>query len=350
MARVFVYQPMKLCFDIRSCLRHACLMKNVNFGTKYCYYNTSSFLKDVTNDENKTIEDHYLNPHVQQILKRITGLDYEKVFHPIQQPLQPPEYKFVTDKELEKMKASAYHKAMDKLQMPPVMQAREPINEIIAKNPEVQGCETHKIVFTDISDSVNNRDRVIVVREPDGTLRQATWDERTRMNQIYFPVPGRKLIMPKFFERDRVQELLDKNSYLFVLDSTCAQFEPDDPEYITVTHIAYDHINKQKKFDVLRSTRHFGPMAFYLAYSNKIEKLLIDMIERELVDDAVDLIKLMYILHPEMRSNIDLEQNDVDIIKQFDAKNTSVYKADLELAVQTFCEAQKHKINSETVA
>lgn len=335
---------------MRSYLRYAFLMKNVHLDKKSRYYCTSSSSKDITGDENKTIEDHYLNPSVQQILKRITGLDYDKVFRPIQQPLQPPEYQFVTDKQLEKMRASAHQKAMEKLQMPPVMLPRKPITEIIAKNPEVQGCETHRIVFTDISDNVNNRDRVIVVREPDGTLRQATWDERTRMNQIYFPLPGRKLVMPKLFEEDWLKPLLDKESYLFVLDAACTQFEPDDPEYIRVTHTTYDHISKRKKFDMLRSTRHFGPMSFYLACNNEIEKLLIDMIERELVEDAVDLIKLMRILHLEIRNDLSLEQNSVDIIKQFITMNTSVYKADLELAIQTFCEVQKHEMKSETVA
>lgn len=34
----------------------------------------------------------------------------------------------------------------------------------------------------------------------DGTLRKATWEERERMNQIFFPISGRGLEPPKLFE------------------------------------------------------------------------------------------------------------------------------------------------------
>ena len=42
--------------------------------------------------------------------------------------------------------------------------------------------------------------RMISVREPDGTLRTANWDERGRINQIFLPVDGRSVAMPKMFE------------------------------------------------------------------------------------------------------------------------------------------------------
>ena len=32
-----------------------------------------------------------------------------------------------------------------------------------------------------------DRERLIVVRDIDGTLRTATWEEHDRMNQIYYP-------------------------------------------------------------------------------------------------------------------------------------------------------------------
>ena len=47
------------------------------------------------------------------------------------------------------------------------------------------------MVFTDISFGVHDRERLVVVREADGTLRQAEWEERDRVNQIYFPKKGR---------------------------------------------------------------------------------------------------------------------------------------------------------------
>ena len=44
--------------------------------------------------------------------------------------------------------------------------------------------------------------RVIVVREPDGTLRKASWEERDRINQIYNPVEGRQLTTPTMFQEE----------------------------------------------------------------------------------------------------------------------------------------------------
>ena len=51
--------------------------------------------------------------------------------------------------------------------------------------------------------SVQSQDRIVVVREPDGTLRTANWDEHDRMNQVYLPRERRVMHMPEMF--------LDKN-------------------------------------------------------------------------------------------------------------------------------------------
>ena len=39
--------------------------------------------------------------------------------------------------------------------------------------------------------------RAITVREPSGRLRKASWEERDRLNFIYFPKPGRQYEMPE---------------------------------------------------------------------------------------------------------------------------------------------------------
>lgn len=43
---------------------------------------------------------------------------------------------------------------------------------------------------------------MVVVRDEDGILRKATWEEKNRINQIYFPRPGRQLKVPKMFEEE----------------------------------------------------------------------------------------------------------------------------------------------------
>lgn len=46
---------------------------------------------------------------------------------------------------------------------------------------------------------------MILAREVDGTLRTANLDEQRRMRQIYFPVVGREIIMPKMFEEENLE-------------------------------------------------------------------------------------------------------------------------------------------------
>lgn len=53
--------------------------------------------------------------------------------------------------------------------------------------------------------------RIIVVREPNGTLRKANADERHNVNQIYFPQSGRELKHPVMFEDEHLKvEKLNK--------------------------------------------------------------------------------------------------------------------------------------------
>ena len=54
---------------------------------------------------------------------------------------------------------------------------------------------------------------MIVARDVDGTLRTATLDEKRRMRQIYFPVPGRELLMPKMFEEEHLEVIINKTIY-----------------------------------------------------------------------------------------------------------------------------------------
>lgn len=107
------------------------------------------------------------------------------------------------------------------------------------------------------------------------------------------------------------------------MDRACIQFEPDDPRYIEIICKTYDHIAANDKFDLLRSTRHFGPMAFYLAWEGRIDSLLQDMIKRQMIEDAAHLVNLYYLVNPsEKRQKIDLPSTDhlstIKVLKYFD--------------------------------
>lgn len=56
-----------------------------------------------------------------------------------------------------------------------------------------------------------------MVREPDGTLRTASWEERERMLQTYLATPGREIELPKMFTEPHLTSVLDDGKYAFLL-------------------------------------------------------------------------------------------------------------------------------------
>jgi len=189
-------------------------------------------------------------------------------------------------------------KAEDLLEMPPVMEERQEINEVIEQNDDLAHFSESSYVFTDISTSVSDRTRSITIREPNGRLRKATWEERDRMNLIYFPKPGRKHEMPELLQDKNLKTVFQQNRHEDVLDLACVQFEPDSADYIRVHHKTYEDIVIHKKFDLLRSTRHFGGLVYYLAKKQRIMEVLEDMMGRELWDDCIEVVRLHHLLHP----------------------------------------------------
>ncbi|KAK2187716.1 hypothetical protein NP493_156g03065 [Ridgeia piscesae] len=287
----------------------------------------------------------FIQPEVQDILWRVTGFDLDKIFR--ERPskdLQPAKYHLLTEKQLQEIQGEAVERGKKRLQMPPVMTCREDVEHILSDNPEIEGFDQHPYVFTDISYNLPDRSRSIVVREPNGKLRMATHNERDRMLQVYFPVPGRMYSIPEMFQEENVERLLRKGKYEYVLDRACVQFEPDDGSYIRVTQRIYEHIASVCEYDQLRSTRHFGGMAFYFAYYKKIDGLLVDMIQRDFLADAADLVKLYHILHPNCESaqqvkvqQVKDEQELIQLYLKFDSHHGGM----VELALQTYNESRE---------
>jgi small subunit ribosomal protein S22 len=89
--------------------------------------------------------------------------------------------------------------------MPPVVKQRLDLSVPLCQDPALQSHDTVKYVFTDITYGLNDRDRFIVIREPNGILRHANWQERDKMLQIYFPKPERELRKPRMFEGEYLQ-------------------------------------------------------------------------------------------------------------------------------------------------
>ena len=141
-------------------------------------------------------------------------------------------------------------------------------------------------------------DRIVVVRETDGTLRNSTWDEKMRMCQTFFPRQGRECFLPRMFQPEFLMRALEHVSATYLLDSACAQLEPDDPDYIRVVHAVYDDVDRKGTYDELYSTRLFGGLVFYLACVARVDGLMLDRLMRGRLADAADVVRLVNMLHP----------------------------------------------------
>lgn len=240
----------------------------------------------------------FMRDTVQNLLSEITRYRPERVFRRRQVGrLKSPKLIFMSDEQLEKAKEEAYSHARARIQMPPVMSAKTAEPAILARDEDIVGYTKFRIMFIDISTGSSDRDRLMSVRERDGTLREPTHEERSRLNHIFYPGEGRSIDTPKMFEEKRLMDLCRRKEYKFVLDRACIEFEPDDPRYVAITSKVYDYVDRVGDYDLLRSTRHFGPMSLYLARNKKTEGLTNDMISRNLVDDAVKLVRIGYECH-----------------------------------------------------
>ena len=203
----------------------------------------------------------------------------------------------MTAKQLEEEIRSKFKTAENLLQMPPVVKMMEEQKKVISKDPAISNFSESSFVFTDVTFGLKNSDRSIVIRHPDGVLEEAPFDVRKRAYQIYFPMTGRKFRELKMFEPENIKRLMTEEEYEFALDRACLQYEPYEPRFHEITSQIYQHINEHQNFDKLRSTRHFGPMSFFFAWHKIIDDLVLDMIRRDYLRNAVELICLMYKLN-----------------------------------------------------
>ncbi|KDR11447.1 28S ribosomal protein S22, mitochondrial [Zootermopsis nevadensis] len=327
--------------------------RSCNMSFKAQCISKINILRHITNQTTGVERDPapvFFNANVQQLLKKLTRVDLRTVFRTKRYgvALKTPEYKFLTAEELNMVMKEAQEKAEQKLQMPPVVKAHVDEPEVLSYDYELQKHSETKFVFTDISFGISDVERTIVVRDLNGVLRKATPDERLRMNETYFPKPGRKIRMPHMFEKEYLKRLLDQGKYEFVLDRACLQFEPDQPIYQDITATTYEAVDTARHYSSLRSTRHFGPFAFHLAWNRCIDNFLLDLIQTDRLDETVALIQLYHIVNPEAESasakyKPGLEHKFIQAYVESDSKKRSV----LELALQANVELHKQRAETE---
>lgn len=170
----------------------------VNYTTRSCNFFT---LVDATERDPAPL---FFDEEVQACLKTLTTLNYKKIFRTRMDGHrnEPPQYKFLTDEQLREAREAARKKAEEYLEMPPVVKRREEKATVLDRDVALLNHDTAKYVFTDITYGLKDHDRIITIREPDGTLRYANWQERDRLVQTYFPKLGRNIDKPKMFQEE----------------------------------------------------------------------------------------------------------------------------------------------------
>lgn len=310
----------------------------------------------------------FIRDDVQQLLKSITRLELDKVFRKRSVKDNTVEYRFMTDDQLRQELVKSIAHAQEMLQMPPVVQEQQDNCRVISKDGALKSFSTSKFVFTDITYGLKNSQRSIVVRDLDGTLQEAPYETRKRLNQIYFPLTGRSVHQPPMFENIHLQRLLEEGKYEFVLDRACVQFEPYERDYHRITAKVYQHVNDSRSFDALRSTRHFGPFVFFLAWHRLVDDLLLDLIKQDYLRNAIELIVLHATLHgtvgldeelkqlalqPQMPNLFEAPEKSIEELKQDEqflsaieqfVQEHGTKKVQLNLAIQAYREVATEKL------
>ena len=73
---------------------------------------------------------------------------------------------------------------------------------------------------------------------------------------------------------------------MYVLDKNCVQFEPDHPTYVETAQYVYDFIDSMGHFEVLHSTRHYGPMVFHLIWEKRADNLIVYYLKKLQLEEA----------------------------------------------------------------
>ena len=218
----------------------------------------------------------------------------------------------------------------------------------------ILGFDSARYVFTDITFGIHDRDRIIVVREPDGTLRSSTWAERDRMNHIYFPTEGRAHKPSRIFDLETLKETLGPDTYLYVLDKNCVQFEPDHPTYVETAQYVYDFIDTMGHFEVLHSTRHYGPMVFHLVWEKRADNLIVYYLKKLQLEEASKVVHLYKIIHPDSRidkiSDLSTENNQIKLVRSYirnESRKETMLHATLESMIETL--KRNRKVSKELI-
>ena len=133
---------------------------------------------------------------------------------------------------------------------------------------------------------------------------------------------------------------LGPERYDYILNRNCVQFEPDHPTYIRTAEAVYEDINAHGHYDVLHSTRHYGPMVFYLAHNKKCDDLIVHYLRRKSLDEAASVVRVFGLLHEDSEVAGNLHLAALDLIRLY-TNSDSLKSSKVHLTLEAALEAME---------
>uniref|UniRef100_A0A1I8C0A7 Uncharacterized protein n=1 Tax=Meloidogyne hapla TaxID=6305 RepID=A0A1I8C0A7_MELHA len=239
------------------------------------------------------LEKLFINENVQKLLKSLCGFDLNKLYgwRLINSPSRR-HYALMTDNMYKEFLFKMASRAEHFLQFIPLKEPRPNKTETLSLDSEIAGHDPSKIIFVDISHDSTERDRTIVVREPNGQLRTALPEEHFRMNRVFFDKPDRPVREPPLFHLrsesdgqivpgDVLLQALARDEHEFILDWACCFYEPDDHKFVEeyLRQIQKQIYDKNDKKEFEQRSSNFQTKEFNLEDENQKTKILISLLK-----------------------------------------------------------------------
>lgn len=224
-----------------------------------------------------------VNPFLRTILYRASGYDIENI---LQKKTVRRQYsakvRLMTTEQIMNRHDKVFKEAKTHYLSPPDYYEKPKIDEILSQDFEIEGHDSQEHIFVDISEkklskqeelfmtSLNtedlHRDRFVTVRQPDGTLRLANWEERNRSLRVFysdvreefetsrkvFPVPPILVVNSEAFNQN-----LDQEWYVQLLDMGNIQYELDSSEWIALKNQVFKQVVNRYQIDRFYSKKYY---------------------------------------------------------------------------------------------
>ena len=94
---------------------------------------------------------------------------------------------------------------------------------------------------------------------------------------------------------------MKEKKYMQLLKEACVHFEPDDPEFIRVTNRVYEVVDSTQDYDLIWSTRFYGPLVYYLTWFKKLDNIISYYLNKMNIEDVRLIIKLYSLINPDCK-------------------------------------------------